>query len=135
MRIEKHIRKKAPQNSASAPVTNQFQSRPFAVQAQPEQSSPQQQEMPDLQAQRERAERLAYNFANIAVYAPGTPTPEPPKTPLIQKKLGIGSHGDKSQRQVVPVIPEIVSRILPLNNQRSGQGQGLQRQEEGSPQQ
>jgi hypothetical protein len=78
MRTRLYTHKEDNWQSASTPATRQFQSRPFPPQEQPEESSSEQQEIPDLQAQLETAERFGYNFANIAVYPSSTPQPEPP---------------------------------------------------------
>ncbi|HEY9599168.1 MAG TPA: peptidoglycan-binding domain-containing protein, partial [Cyanophyceae cyanobacterium] len=64
--------------SNSVPVTQRFQSRPFAPQTQPDASVSQPQEIANLQKQEEQGEqakRLGYNFADVVVSASNTPTP------------------------------------------------------------
>ncbi len=58
MNTRGYDQQKTPQSSAFAPVSNRLQSRPFAVQSEAEESSPQQQETPDLQKQLEKEERF-----------------------------------------------------------------------------
>jgi len=62
-------RQKAPENSDSGLVSSQFQPRPFAIQPQSEEASPQQQETPDLQTQLERAKRFGPDFSRVRVRA------------------------------------------------------------------
>ncbi|MBD0362053.1 MAG: hypothetical protein ICV55_04615, partial [Coleofasciculus sp. C3-bin4] len=71
---------KGSDNSASARVSPQFQSRPFGLQAQSETVTPQQQETPDLQTQLERAKRFGPDFSRVRVRGEGPP-------PTIQQSL------------------------------------------------
>lgn len=73
MKTRMYDQQKTPPPLAFAPVTNRLQSRPFAVQSEVEEFSPQQQETPDLQKQMEKEQRVGYNFANVSVVAPSTP--------------------------------------------------------------
>jgi hypothetical protein len=66
-------RQKAPENSDSALVSSQFQSRPFTLGPQSEEASPQQQETPDLQTQLERAKRFGPDFSRVRVRAQAPP--------------------------------------------------------------
>ncbi|MFB8789641.1 MAG: DUF4157 domain-containing protein [Potamolinea sp.] len=84
MNIRVHSQQKTPPSSTAAPVTNPFQSRPFAVQAQAEQSSPQQQETLDGKEQQEKVKRCGYNFANISVSDRSKAVPE---TPILQRQF------------------------------------------------
>jgi hypothetical protein len=61
--------------------------------------------MPDLQTQRENAERLGYNFANIPIFAPNA------SPPPIQPKLTIGQPGDKYEQEADAVASQVVSQI------------------------
>ena len=101
MTTRAHKPEKAPQNSTSTPVNSQFQSRPFAVQAES-----QNQEKPDLQTQLENAKSFGHNFANISISAPSSSTP-----PLIQPKLTIGEPGDKYEQEADKTAVEVVQRI------------------------
>ncbi|MEP0755211.1 DUF4157 domain-containing protein [Trichocoleus sp. Lan] len=100
MKMRLHDPKKEPKNS-SAQVKSQFQSRPFAVQA-----KPQDQETPDLQAQLESAQRFGHDFANISIQNPGSPTPS-----RIQPKLTIGAPGDKYEQEADKTAAEVVQRL------------------------
>jgi len=101
MTTRAHKPEKAPQNSTSTPVNSQFQSRPFAVQAES-----QNQEKPDLQTQLENAKSFGHNFANISISSPSSSTP-----PLIQPKLTIGEPGDKYEQEADKTAAEVVQRI------------------------
>ena len=72
-------RRKTPQSSAFAPVSNRLQSRPFAPQAEAQESSPKQQETPDLQKQLEKEQCFGYNFSRVSVVA-ASPSPADPST-------------------------------------------------------
>lgn len=101
MKHRLYVQKKASSTSQLTPA-NQFGSRPFAP---PTEASPQQQQTPDLQTQRENAERLGHNFANIPIFAPNsTPTP-------IQPKLTIGQPGDRYEQEADAVARQVVSQI------------------------
>jgi hypothetical protein len=76
---------KGSDNSASARVSPQFQSRPFGLGAQSETVTPQQQETPDLQTQLERAKRFGPDFSRVRVRGEGPP-------PTIQSKLFFGEQ-------------------------------------------
>jgi hypothetical protein len=82
---------KGSDNSASARVSTQFQSRPFGLQAQSEEASPQQQETPDLQTQLERAKRFGPDFSRVRVRAEGPP-------PTIQSKLFFGEQRSRKSQ-------------------------------------
>ncbi len=101
-RLQKHLQ--ASSVSTSTAVPNPFQSRPFAVQVKPEQSSLQQQETPDLEEQREKVKPVGYSLANISI----TP-PKPPSVPSIQLKLAIGKPGDKYEQKVGNSIESFAS--------------------------
>jgi hypothetical protein len=103
MRTRLYTEKKAASKSASTPITNPFQSRPFAP---PTEASPQQQATPDLQAQQEKAKGLSYNFANVSVSLPNTS----PRLSL-QAKLTIGQPGDKYEQEADQVAAKVVSQI------------------------
>jgi hypothetical protein len=81
---------KGSDNSASARVSPQFQSRPFGLQAQSETTTPQQQETPDLQTQLERAKRFGPDFSRVRVRGEGPP-------PTIQPKLFFGEQRDQEE--------------------------------------
>lgn len=102
MRLQKHSQASSVYTSTLVP--NPFQSRPFAVQTKPEQSSPQQQETPDLQEQGEKQKRVGYSLANISI----TP-PKPPSVPSIQLKLAIGKPGDKYEPKADNSVESLAS--------------------------
>ncbi len=81
---------KGSDNSASARVSNQFQSRPFGLQAQSETTTPQQQETPDVETQLERALRFGPDFSRVKVRAEGPP-------PTIQQSLFFGEQRDQEE--------------------------------------
>jgi hypothetical protein len=76
---------KGSDNSASARVSPQFQSRPFGLGAQSETVTPQQQETPDVETQLERAKRFGPDFSRVRVRGEGPP-------PTIQSKLFFGEQ-------------------------------------------
>jgi hypothetical protein len=123
MHTRAHDPSKEPSKSAATPVPNQFQSRPFEVQAQPESSSPQQQETPYSQEQQERAERYGYNFANVRVFAPQTPPGELPTSPSIQPKLTIKPVQTENSSLVDTSKPShpFFERMYASNQQRQPQ--------------
>ncbi len=120
MNTRGYDRQKTPQSSAFAPVSNRLQSRPFAVQSEAEESSPQQQETPDLQKQLEKEERFGYNFANVSVVAPSTPSPEQSTWSWLQPRLERNEPGvvDVSQPDN-PLLQRMIADIQqpkPLSN-------------------
>jgi len=123
MHTRAHDPSKEPSKSAATPVPNQFQSRPFEVQAQPDSSSPQQQETPYSQEQQERAERYGYNFANVRVFAPQTPPGELPTSPSIQPKLTIKPVQTENSSLVDTSKPShpFFERMYASNQQRQPQ--------------
>jgi hypothetical protein len=98
---------KGSDNSASARVSNQFQSRPFGLQAQSETTTPQQQETPDLQTQLERAKRFGPDFSRVKVRAEGSP-------PTIQPKLFFGEQRDQEE----PVTDAIANPVRSMSAPR-----------------
>jgi hypothetical protein len=84
--------------SAFAPKANQFQSRPFGVQAK---SNSRQQQTPDIQTQLEQAKQFSYDLTNIPVFASGTPSLTPPAsiTPLVQRKCSKCEQEEQVQTQ------------------------------------
>ena len=91
---------KGSDNSASARVSPQFQSRPFGLGAQSETITPQQQETPDLQTQLERAKRFGPDFSRVRVRGEGPP-------PTIQPKLFFGEQRDQEE----PVTDAIANPV------------------------
>lgn len=73
---------KARSKSASAPILNPFQSRPFAPPTQLDEVSPQQQATLDSKVQQEKTTDFGYNFANVSVTPRDTSPP-----PFLQRKL------------------------------------------------
>lgn len=108
-RLQKHLQ--ASSLSTSTAVPNPFQSRPFAVQTKPEQSSPQKQETPDLEEQGEKVKPVGYSLANISI----TP-PKPPSVPSIQLKLAIKEPGNKYEQEADRVAAEEVSQSHALES-------------------
>jgi hypothetical protein len=104
---------KGSDNSASARVSSQFQSRPFGLQAQSETATPQQQETPDLQTQLERALRFGPDFSRVKVRAEGPP-------PTIQSKLFFGEQEDPvtdSMAKPVTSMPAPRVNLPPIQRQ------------------
>ena len=113
---------KGSDNSASARVSPQFQSRPFGLQAQSETTTPQQQETPDLQTQLERAKRFGPDFSRVKVRAEGPP-------PTIQSKLFFGEHTNQEEQvtdaianpvRSMPAAPVNLPRIQRLDAESVG---------------
>jgi hypothetical protein len=112
MNTRGYDQRKTPQSSAFAPVKNRFQSRPFAVQDEVEESSPQQQQTPDLQKQLEKEERVGYNFAKVSVVAPSTPPPNQPTHSLFQPKLDRDDGGFVDMNQPdSPLLQRMIADI------------------------
>ena len=95
-----HSQKKL-QHSTSAPTQNLARSRPFAVQAQPEANTTEQQATPDLQTQLETAQRFGHSFSKISASTPST----------IQPKLTIGAPGDQYEQEADRVAQQVVQRL------------------------
>jgi hypothetical protein len=114
MNTRGYDRRKTPQSSAFAPVRNRLQSRPFAVQDETEESSPQQQETPDLQKQLEKEERVGYNFSKVSVVAASTPPADQPLQSWFQPKLNKDDQGvvDTSQPDN-PLLQRMIADIQP----------------------
>lgn len=89
------------EQSAFVPIANQFQSRPFAIQAK---STSSQQEATDIQTQLEQAQRFGYDLANIPVFASSTPSPTSPTASVIQPKLAIASLQPQSEQMGYPIM-------------------------------
>ncbi len=121
MNTRGYDQRKTPQSSAFAPVKNRFQSRPFAVQDEVEEFSPQQQQTPDLQKQLEKEERVGYNFAKVSVVAPSTPPPNQPTHSLFQPKLDRDDGGfvDMNQRDS-PLLQRMIADIQQPKSVSSG---------------
>ncbi len=102
--MHKQTSKKASQDSSNAPVQSQFQSRPFAVQAQIE-APTLESAKPELESKEKNIQKYSYNLANILLS--NSPT-EPPK---IQPKLTIGQVGDKYEKEADLVASQVVSQI------------------------
>ncbi len=100
MKHQLHSQKKV-SSTSQLTSAHRFQSRPFTP---PTEASPQQQ-MPDLQTQRENAERLGHNFANIPILRPNA------SPPPIQPKLTIGQPGDKYEQEADAVARRVVSQM------------------------
>lgn len=118
MRTRLYIQKKSSSKSKSTPVTNQFQSRPFAP---PTEVSPQQQ--PDLQTQQEKPKTFGHSLANFSItnrHAAG-------QLP-IQTKLTIGQPGDKYEQEADRVASQVVNQINSPVAQKS-QAKKIQREE------
>jgi hypothetical protein len=77
--------------------------------------------MPDLQTQRENAERLGYNFANIPILRPNS------SPPPIQPKLTIGQPGDKYEQEADAVARRVVSQ---MNSPQTVQRQEMPEEDE-----
>ncbi|MFB8788168.1 MAG: DUF4157 domain-containing protein [Potamolinea sp.] len=118
MRTRLYIQKKTSSKSKSTPVTNQFQSRPFAP---PTKALPQQQ--PDLQAQQEKPKGLGHSLANISI----TNRNGAGRLP-IQTKLTIGQPGDKYEQEADRVAAKVVNQINSPVAQKS-QTEKIQRDE------
>jgi hypothetical protein len=100
MHYRQDAHQKGSDNSASARVSNQFQSRPFGLGPQSETASPQQQEIPDLQTQLEKALRFGPDFSRVKVRAEGPP-------PTIQSKLFFGEQREQEE----PVTDAIANPV------------------------
>ncbi len=112
MNTRGYDQRKTPQSSAFAPVKHRFQSRPFAVQDEVEESSPQQQQTPDLQKQLEKEERVGYNFAKVSVVASSTPPPDQPTHSLLQPKLDRDDGGFVDMNQAdSPLLQRMIADI------------------------
>ncbi|HEY9596338.1 MAG TPA: hypothetical protein V6D33_01550 [Cyanophyceae cyanobacterium] len=109
---------------AGLPVSNPLDSRPFGIQAQPEHSSPQQENTPDLQEQWVQKKPLGYNFANVNVSLPRASNPT-----FLQRKLMIGEAGDRYEQEADQVAAQVVSQINTPQPQRSAPSQTVQREE------
>jgi hypothetical protein len=114
MNTRGYDQRKTPQSSAFAPVKNRFQSRPFAVQDEVEESSAQQQETPDLQKQLEKEERVGYNFAKVSVVASSTPPPDQRTHSLLQPRLDRDDGGFVDMNQPDnPLLQRMIADIQP----------------------
>jgi len=106
-------RQKAPENSDSGLVSSQFQPRPFALQPQSEEASPQQQETPDLQTQLERAKRFGPDFSRVRVRAQAPPVTfesnSPVNLPPIQRR-DAESVGNQPHPLAARMMPPIQRR-------------------------
>jgi len=112
MNTRGYDQRKTPQSSAFAPVKNRLHSRPFAVQDEVEESSPQQQQTPDLQKQLEKEERVGYNFAKVSVVASSTPPPDQPTHSLFQPKLDRDDGGFVDMNQPdSPLLQRMIAHI------------------------
>jgi hypothetical protein len=121
MNTRGYDQRKTPQSSAFSPVKNHFQSRPFAVQDEVEESSPQQQQTPDLQKQLEKEERVGYNFAKVSVVASSTPPPDQPTHSLLQPKLDRDDGGFVDMNQPdSPLLQRMIADIQPPKPVSSG---------------
>src|SRR5690242_15413838 len=92
--------------SSQTPVSNQFASRPFAVQPQVEEVT--QQQTPDLQTESAKNRQFSSDFLDISV-SPRNITP--PSPPRIQMKLTIGQPGDKYEQEADRVAKDVVLQI------------------------
>jgi len=118
MRTRLYIQKKTSSKSTSTPVTNQFQSRPFAP---PTEASAQQQ--PDLQAQQEKPKGFGHSLANISITNRNGVGQLP-----IQTKLTIGKAGDKYEQEADRVASQVVNQINSPVAQKS-QAETIQRED------
>jgi hypothetical protein len=121
MNTRGYDQRKTPQSSAFAPVKNRLQSRPFAVQDEVEESSPQQQQTPDLQKQLEKEERFGYNFSRVSVVAASTPAPDQPTQSWFQAKLNKDDQGvlDTSQSDN-PLLQRMIADIQQQRPESNG---------------
>ena len=108
---------KGSDNSASARVSPQFQSRPFGLQAQSETTTPQQQETPDDETQLERAKRFGPDFSRVRVRGEGPP-------PTIQSKLFFGEQEEPVTDAIAQPVrsmpaPRINLRPIPRQDAES----------------
>jgi hypothetical protein len=104
------IQKKTPRNSAAEPEQSSLlRSRPFNNEAERAGILPQQQEMPDIATQLDRAKRFGHSFSQIKVQAD---TAE-----AIQPKLTVGAPGDKYEQEADSVASQVMSLAAPGNQQ------------------
>lgn len=96
MKKRQQLQAKTLSHSSVAPGKSMFQRRPFGVQPQPAEVSHQEQKIPDLQTQLEKAKRCGFDFAKIPIFSADAPPP-----PIIQPKLTLGQF--LVQRQLEPV--------------------------------
>jgi len=102
--MHKQTSKKASQDSSNTPVQSQFQSRPFAVQAQIE-APTLESAKPELESKEKNIQKSSYNLANILL------SNSPPEPPKIQPKLTIGQVGDKYEKEADLGASQVVSQI------------------------
>ncbi|AFZ23909.1 hypothetical protein Cylst_1631 [Cylindrospermum stagnale PCC 7417] len=102
MYSKQHRTSKNSANSSDTPAPNQFAPRRFVVQPKTEEVTPQQEQTPDSEAQREETEQYKSGFIDFSKL---TPRPSPARTPRIQMKLTLGEPGTVYQQQAVPPNP------------------------------
>jgi hypothetical protein len=102
-----YLSRQVPKNFQPTPAPNPLEPRPFAPQTP---VSPQQQDMPDLQAKGEKRRPLTHNFANIDIFPPSGTVP-PPNPPTFQRKLAIGKPNDVYEQEADRVARQVVNQI------------------------
>ena len=113
-----HSQNKTSQQPTSAPTQNLVRSRPFAVQAQPEAKTTEQQATPDLQTQLETAQRFGHSFSKISASTPST----------IQPKLTIGAPGDQYEQEADRMAQQVVQRLNDPKVESTRSAETVQRQ-------
>ncbi|AFZ24727.1 hypothetical protein Cylst_2518 [Cylindrospermum stagnale PCC 7417] len=89
-------------NSQNTPAPNRFAPRGFGVLPKTEEVTPQQDQTPEEQTQKEEAQQYQSGFLDGLKL---TPRPSPARTPRIQMKLTLGQPGDMYQQETVPSNP------------------------------
>lgn len=87
----------SPQQFNFPPVQNPFQSRPFAIQAKPEQSSSQQTENSEGKEKPEKPKKAGYTLANISI----NPPQKSPQSTL-QRQLTLCEPENKHEQRTIP---------------------------------
>ncbi|AFZ26697.1 hypothetical protein Cylst_4627 [Cylindrospermum stagnale PCC 7417] len=99
-----HRTSKKSSNSSDKPVPSRFAPRGFVVQPKTEEVTPQQDQTPEEQTQREEPNQYKSGFIDSSKWRPGPPA----RTPRIQMKLTRLQSGDMYQQQPVSSNPVVI---------------------------
>jgi hypothetical protein len=120
MYSRQHRTSKNSANSSETPASNQFAPRPFVVHPPSVAATPQQQQTPNLQTQKEDVKQYKSAMIDASKFTRrGTPA----VTPQVQMKLTIGQPGDKYEQEADRMAADVVQRI------NAPQSESVQRQE------